>query len=635
MNPVQAHSDIPLSSILRAKQQLKDKASQEANRAQELKRSGVDDLFTSQERLNEAQEYKDEAASLKQESQRLARSGSAQKDRGLARLEQGSTKLSQGQEQEEQGLEELQHSLDDLKQASGDKEQGLSLAKDGLGQQATENLRQGESLVKFKQVNAESQELTEFKDVKLQAMQENLQQREQSLENQTSSLDSYLVAGDEFGQARGIKKSGYDTLQKASAHSVKAEGHQDASETQALKQNWAELDQKRNEDTSLDLKLSSIYQSLKAKAQKLEASYYQEDATKNLSAADRLDFEATELKAKADTARNQARCLERSGQCHIAIGRQMQCCPWTYCQGVQLERQGQAEVQEAQRLKVQAKDMRSSAQEKSLAAAELRAIGEDSQARFEGLEVESQGSSARASLLATRSDEHSDQADKEKEIAEQAAHEAGRYQSLAQKEGRKADRLQKKGASKLEQGLQAGQTALAQQGKAGSALASELQSESKLTESSQELASSTKATVASQLGVLGRGASLLYQIGKSQQQEGKAQDKIGAGLEQLRDGLERSQQAQDKGVEAARLIEEAKSLELEGLRLQNRGQKMLLAAEPKLAESAKLSSQSFSASSTAQRLEDEAAHFIELGGQKLKAAEVIREKAARLNELAT
>ena len=81
-------------------------------------------------------------------------------------------------------------------------------------------------------------------------------------------------------------------------------------------------------------------------------------------------------------------------------------------------------------------------------------------------------------------------------------------------------------------------------------------------------------------------------------------------------------------------MSEARELELEGLRLQNRGQKMLLEARPKMAQAAKLSAESFDAFKKADKQDLEAHKLIEQGAQKLQAAEILREKAESYEKLA-
>ena len=82
------------------------------------------------------------------------------------------------------------------------------------------------------------------------------------------------------------------------------------------------------------------------------------------------------------------------------------------------------------------------------------------------------------------------------------------------------------------------------------------------------------------------------------------------------------------------MLEQARDLELEGLRLQNSGQKMLLEARPKMADAARLSAESFDAYKKADNQEEQAERLIAQGTQKLAAADVLRRKAAAYESIA-
>jgi hypothetical protein len=622
------------SALQRHKQQLRETAAKDEARADELRRTGTDDLFTAVERLEDAADNQTKADTLKDQAQRLHRRGQRQNKRGLENLANGSDRISEGFSRTEKGLEELKGSLDGLEAASGQKEQGVALAQEGLTQQAVENGRQGADLHKFSQLNKKDARLDGEKAERLEAMEQNLGQREQGLQRQGEQLDAFLIAGENFQQASAVKAEGFATLQEANAHIVEGEALNDAAETEKLKQGWSQAQQVRHQDTSADLALSSLYQSLKAKAEALGARYHKDQASRVGGSAEELTAQANSLRAESAALAQQARVLEQSGQCHVAIGRQMQCLPWSYCQGVCLERQGCAELAEAQRLKGLGQEKRAEAQELSLQAEELRAKAEDALARGEELEVKSHGSQTRAQLLDSRAQEHREAGVEAGQDAEAAGLAAGQYEAAANQERAMGQHLHGQGVAQLQDGFVAQEEALQRQEISGGAFGEELELESELTSASQEMTGDALKTVGKEISFIGRGNRLLSQLRQSQAREGEAQAKVGSGIELVEAGLGASQEAQARGVQATELLEQARELELEGLRLQNRGQKMLLEARPKLAGAARLSAESFDAASKAERQEEEAARLIETGNQKIAAATVLREKAARYRELA-
>lgn len=622
------------SALQRQKQQLRETAAKDQARADELRRSGTDDLFSAVEQTEAAASSQAKADSLKDQAERLHRRGQRQNKRGLERLADGSDRTSEGFLRTEKGLTDLKGALAGLEAASEKKEQGVKLAQEGLGEQAVENAAQGASLHKLSKLNAKDAARDGQKAEQLASLEENLAQREQGLQRQGAELDAFLIAGEDFQRGTTVKGEGFAQLRQANVHTVEGEALNDASETEKLKQGWAESQQARHQDTSGDLALSSLYQSLKAKAEQLSARYHSDNATRDRGTAEGMTARANSLRAESAALAQQARVLEQSGQCHVAVGRQMQCAPWTYCQGVCLERQGCAELAEAQRLKGVASKKRAEAQRLSLQAEELRAKAEDSQARGEEFEVKSHGSQTRSELLSTRSQEHKDAGVEAGQEAQQAGVAAGQYQAQAERERSIAGNLHGQGVTSLQQGFAAQQEALLRQQGSGAAVEQELQVESELTSASQQLTGEAAGTVAQEISFIGRGQSLLSKLRASQTREAQAQAKVGSGVQLVETGLGASKQEQAKGLEATRLLEEARELELEGLRLQNRGQKMLLEARPKLAGAARLSAESFAAANTAERQEEEAARLIETGNQKIAAANVLRDKAARYREIA-
>lgn len=622
------------STLQRHKQQLRDTAAKDEARADELRRSGTDDLYTAVETLESAADTQARADELAKAAAQLHRKGEKQNKRGLENLANGSDRVSEGSGKTEEGLKGLKGSLEGLETASQQKSAGLETVNSGLNAQAVENAVQGADLGKFAQLQKKDAALDGDKAAQLGSLEVNIGQREEGLQRQGDHLDSYLLAGESFHQGSAIKGEGFAQLQEATGHTVEAESLGDAAETQRLKQGWAEGEKTRHSDTSADLALSSLYQSLKAKAEALGARHYKDTAQRDQMSAEDLSSQANSLRADAAAMSRQARLLEQSGQCHVAVGRQMQCCPWTYCQGVCLERQGCAELAEAQRLKGQAGEKRAEAQRLALQAEELRAKAEDSQARADELEVKSHGSSKRSELLDTRSKEHKDSAAEAAADAEKAKSAAASYEMEAGKEKSLAANLHGQGVHKLEQGFLQQEEALHRQEQTGQAFNGELDTERGLTAESQSTTRSALKTVAAEVSFIGRGKSLLSKMRESQAREAEAQGQVRGGVESIEAGLGGSREAHEKGVEATKLLEQARELELEGLRLQNRGQKMMLEARPKLAGAAKLSAESYDQANKAERQEEEAARLIESGNQKIAASNVLREKAEKYRALA-
>lgn len=622
------------NALGRHKQQLKDTAARDEARADQLRREGEKDLFTAGERQESAAESRQQAETLSKESQRLRRNGRDQSRRGLERLADGSDRTAEGFAGTEKGLSQLKGSLADLQTASEGKAQGVETAKEGLTEQAVENAVQERQLQKFSRINDKDARLDGDKAHQLSELDANVASREAGLERQSGQLDSFLIAGESFAQGNATKAEGFAHLQNSADHKVQAEGLGDARDGKKLAQNWAQADQARHEDTSSDLKFSSVWHSLKAHASALQAQHLQRLAEADNSSADGLSAQATALKTEAGTLLRQARCLEQSGQCHIAVGRQMQCCPWTYAQGVFLERQGCAEVAQAQKLKAEAGEKRAEGQRLAVEAEQLRVRAEDSQARGEEFEVKSHGDHSRASLLQTRSNEHAEQGDKAEAKAQRAGAQAEAFDQAARKELGTAQEFESAGLAKLNQGFHQQAEALGQQAEAGHGFSAELELESQATSQAQYTAGEAKGTIAAEFSLLGRAGRLLHKTGRSLGREAEAQAKVAEGIAGIETGLENSEVARERGVEATKMLEEARELELEGLRLQNRGQKMLLEARPKLAQSAKLSAEAFDASQAASTSEEEAARLIESGNQKLAAAGILRDKAARYRSIA-
>lgn len=631
MNVVQTGES---QALQRQKQQLRDTASKDEARAQELSRSGVDDLYTAHDQSLAAESSRANADELSKQSSTMRRRGREQNLRGLTNLANGSDRIADGYVKSEGGLSELKGSLEDLQGASEQKSAGLETAKSGLAEQAAENAGQAVDLARFSHLQNKDGRLDEKKSGQLDSLEANLARREGGLQRQGEQLDSYLIAGQSFADGTEIKAGGYEKLAEATTHSVQAEALGDARESQELKQGWAEAQEVRHGDTSKDLAFSSIYHSFKARAEKLSADYHANNAVRDNAGADEMTATSNDLRSRSAALGQQARVLEQSGQCHVAIGRQMQCVPWTYFQGVCLERQGCAELAEAGRLKAESGELRAEAQKIAMQAEELRAKAEDSQARGEEFEVKSHGSTTRSTLLDGRSKEHKESGEKAGVEANDAAAAAARFDAAAGQEKARAGQLEADGVAQLQDGFIQQEEAVLGQDQAGSAFAGELELESSLTRKSQKTTGQAIKTVAKEVSYIGRGKSLLDKLRASHGREAEAQATVGEGVAQLEAGGATSETAHARGVEATKLLEQARELELEGLRLQNRGQKMMLEARPKLAESARLSAISFDEANKAQRQDEEAERLIQSGNQKIAAAGVLREKAERYREIA-
>lgn len=623
------------SALFRQKQNLRDTASKDEARADQLTRDAAKDHFTADERAESAAENRQNAEALSKQSQKLRRNGREQSQRGLERLADGSDRISEAFVGTERGLEELKGSLGDLESASATKNQGLETAKEGLSEQATENAIQGAQLEQFGRLQEKDARLDLDKAHQSVALRGNVEQRERGLERQSSDLDSFLIAGESFAQGTATKAEGFEHLKSATGHTVEAEALGDARDAKKLTQSWAEADQVRHEDTSQDLQFSALWHSLKSKTAALQADHFQKMAAADNASAEGLSAQSSALKAQAGQLLQQARCLEQAGQSHIAIGRQLQCCPWTYCQGVALERQGCAEVAQARQMKAEASRLRTESQQLALQAEELRTRAEDAQARGEEFEVKSFGDATRSENLKARSHEHADKSEKAGKTAQKANAQAAALEQAAQTEKETAQEFQSQGLSRLNAGFVQQDEALGQQKQTGRSFGEELEIEADLTSQSRDTVGEAKDTIGRELSLLGRSGRLLHQVGRSHRREEQAQAKVAQGIDGLESGLATSETAQQRGVEATKMLEEARELELEGLRLQNRGQKMLLEARPKMVESARLSAESFDASLSAQRQEEEATRLIESGHQKLSAAAILRDKASNYRKIAT
>lgn len=622
------------SALGRHRQQLRDLADQEQARADGYAQKGAEDQAKGADLNEKAAENRQTGTEKKTESNRLRRNGREQSLRGLERLSDASDRYAESFSGSEKGLTDLQQSLDGMTAAHQTKGEALETINQGLTQQADHNANQTEILNQFQGNQDQDLALDPTKAEQLQNLNQNQTARQEGFQRQLSGFGDYLLAGARFDDGSKVKREGFRSLSQAAEQQVQAEHTLDARDHKNVEKTWAQTDQEGHEKTSNKLYFSSLFESLKAKAAELAAATLLAEAAQENQSADAKSAQANEIKANAAALLNQARHMEYCGQNHIVQGRQMQACPWTYHQGVCLERQGHCEVAEAQRQKQCAQQMRARGQAMAMEAEELRVKAEQNQARGEEFEVKGHGNQTRARILGERSDEHEADGVKAGQDADRAAAKAAEFEQAAQEMKSAAAASQELGQRRLSEGLDEQNAALQSQATTSEALNHEFTTETDLSQASKLKAGEAIATVARERTFIRRGKSLLGQLQTSHTAEQATHQSIQGGIDKMRGGLDDSADAQQKGVEAAKLLEQARDLELEGLRLQNRGQKMMLEARPKMSAAARLSAESFDHLKQADQQDTEAARLIEQGRQKLAAAEVLRDKAAAYREIA-
>lgn len=631
---MQVNSPQRIDTLTQHKRRLADLAQKDRSRAQELEARGQGDLSEAQTKREASSENRQKGEQLGRESDRLRRNGREQSLRGLHRLADGSDRYAESFRQQEKGLGDLQSALTSIQAAGAIKSEATEKINSGLSEQVAHNQSQAGDLGQLEGSHQESAGLLEQKFSSADSLAQNVESRTQTLNSQTERVADFLLADSDFEQGAAVKSQAFDTMVQGVEHRVKAEGLNDAKSHQELKANWAEEDAARHDGSNKRLYFDSLFESLKAQTAKLNAAFHETAAQKGELKAGDLQSQASQMKAQAESCFQQARMLEHSGHQHIAVGRQMKCCPWTYCQGVALEQQGFAELARAQELKSQATQMRAQAQEKSVEAETARVKAEQAREVSLELEVKGHGSEVRSDILLDRSDAHGEEAEKAEQRAISSAAEVVRLEQAAKGEYEQARALRKQASTEFRQGVAEQAKALGKQGQAVVGFKSSLASEAELQGEAKTEIGNLSTAVKTGRSFLGRSGSLVQKIRNSVDGERDSQGKVQSGIDEFKTGLGQSVESSAKAQEAADLLEQARELELEGLRLQNRGQKMLLEARPKMAQAAHLSAQSFDAYKLADKQEEQAETLIRQGNEKISAASILRDKAKAYQSLA-
>lgn len=615
------------SALVRQRQRLQETAQADRARADELENQSSQDRAAAEDKQISADDNRRQGAEYKSESDRLRKNGREQSKRGLDRLVRGSDAYSESFNKQEQGLADLQSGLDTVTAANQNKSDALDKINGGLVEQVAHNGRQTVNLDEFAGQQARSGELAEQKQASLEKLGHNNQAQSNNLAFQTERVADYLLAGADFQEGGRVKESGAQKLGQAVEHRAKGEAHNDDKTFHELHQSWGEEDAARHNQAEQKLAFSAMYESLKAQASQINAAFHRRAAERNEQTAEELNTTAQQMRSEAQAMMNCAHQLEFAGQHHIAVGQQMKCCPWTYCQGLQLEQQGYAEIAQAQQMKVRAQEMRAQAQETSLKAEEARVKAEQAREVSEEFEVKGHGQELRSGILSERADSHQADAQESQQFAKEQSAKAQVSGESSAREREKAAELEAQGLVEWGQGQLTQHQALSAQRQALQAHGESVESEKGLHSEASAESERISGNLAEGRRFLGMSGSLLHGLNRSVSQERGSQAKVQEGINEFESGLSESKAGADKAQEAAKMLQEARELELEGLRLQNRGQKMLLEARPKMADSARLSAQSFDAYKTADNEEREAQNLIESGEQKLHAAAILRNKA--------
>lgn len=622
------------SALVRQRRRLQETAQADRARADELESQSAQDRASAEEKLASAGSNRQKGAEYKSESDRLRKSGRDQSRRGLERLVQGSDAYSESFAKQEQGLADLQSGLDTVTAANQTKSDALDKINGGLAEQVVHNGKQTLGLNEFAGHQAKSGELAEHKQAGIERLQSNNQAQSDNLAFQTERVGDYLLAGADFQEGGSVKEGGTQKLGQAVEHRAQGEAHNDDKTFHELHQSWGEEDAGRHQRAEQQLAFSAMYESLKAQASQINAAFHRRAAERNEQSAQELSATAQQMRSEAQAMMHCARQLEWAGQHHIAIGQQMKCCPWTYCQGLQLEQQGCAEIAQAQQMKARAQEMRAQAQEKSMQAEEARVKAEQAREVSEEFEVKGHGQELRSGILSDRADSHQTEAEKAEQFAQEQGVKAEAAGEAAKSERDRASELEAQGLVEWGQGQLVQHQALGAQREALKAHGESVESEKALLADATAESNQLSEHLSGGRRFLGLSGSLLYGLNRSVSEERESQAKVQDGINEFEGGLSESKAGADKAQEAAKMLEEARELELEGLRLQNRGQKMLLEARPKMADAARLSAQSFDAFKTADSEEREAQRLMEAGEQKLQAAAILRNKAQAYENLA-
>jgi hypothetical protein len=621
-------------ALTRHRERLRDAADKERARADELSEQGNSNIAQSEEKKTASAENQKKGESLKRESDRLRRNGREQSLRGLNRLADGSDRYAESFEKQETGLANLQGSLDSIKEANDTKSGALEKIDVGLTEQTAQNNSQSGTIDRLEASHNQGRALTQQKGSDASALSENNTNRGSQLNTQTERVGDFILAGDDFEQGAGTKKAGVQDLSGAVGHRVQAEAYNDLKSESELKQTWSEVDAERHQKADKRLFFDSLFESLRAKAADANAAIHHHAAQRGEMKAEDLQQMADSLKAHADACLQNARTLEYSGQHHVCVGQQMKCCPWTYCQGVALERQGYAEIARAQEMKHHARSMRNDAQAKALEAETARVKAEQAREVGNEYQVKGHGSALRSEILKERSDDHELSAEEAVAQAQEARAKAQQMGEAAAGQMEQATALNESGQAKFQEGLTEQRTALGKQAGAVSGFQQSVGTEGELQNGASEYVSRISRNLSSGRSVLGRNRTLLQELQSSVSEEKGSQQKVQTGIDDFRSGRTQSAESTENGRQAAQLLEQARDLELEGLRLQNRGQKMLLEARPKMANAARLSAESFDAFKKSDSQEEEAERLIAQGTQKLSAAVILRQKAAAYESVA-
>lgn len=622
------------SSLAQHRQRLSDSANQDKARAELLEQQGQSDLDRADTNTQTAAALRDQGQTLKDESNRLRRNGRDQSLRGLDRLKRADEAYSDSFQKQDSGLDNLDRAVDTLSGTHSDKAGALDQIAGGLQEQTDSNTTQTGALDQLIDKSGQTEALTAEKKELAEGLQGNIEARQGLLNDQGQQVDEFLLAGNDFGNAAQTKQAGFETLTEAAGHRVKADGLKDAQSEQKLQQTWSSADAGRRKDGERQLYFSSLFESLKGRANQIRADFHRSAAERGDLRADELSKVATEMGVQASAQLGQARCLEQAGQQHIAIGQQMKCCPWTYYQGVLLEQQGRSEIAYAQEIKTQATEMREQAQQKRAQAQADRVRAE--QAREIGGERSDSAvrHKTRSGILRERSLSHGVKATEQTEQAHRAEALAAEYGKQADSETERFQRLQKEGRTTIDGGLLDQREALTRQGESSTKFSGSVKAESGFQDNANQSASELSSNLGKGRSLLGESDKLVDELRGSLSAESGSQKTVKEGIAKFGSALDGSIEAAKDAREAAQMLDEARSLELEGLRLQNRGQKMLLSARPKMADAKRLSSQAYAAFDQAHGSEEEAARLIESGNQKLNAAAILKEKAEAYQKLA-
>ncbi len=624
-----------LDSLGRHRATLREQSERDLARSELLKDEGEKAKDRSTEHSEAAADKRHTGETLAKESDRLRRNGREQSLRGLDRLERSQETLKESSSGFGDGLGKLKEATEQLSGSHQDKGEALGTIRRGLSQQDRSNANQDRQARGLGKVISRNSEQLQSRGESLTSLGNQLETQETSQSAQERGLGDFLALREDFEAGSQAKRVGFGKVQDGGVQRVIAEGLEDAADGEKLQETWNSADSKRHDATSNRLLFNSLWESIKATTAAKQAEVQQGLAEQNNHTAAGLQAQARTLEEHSRHQLSRGRTLEYAGHNHVSIGRQMQMCPWTYCTGVALERQGHSEIAQAQNLKRQAQQTRNAAHQKSLQAEELKVKAEQASERGRDFEITERGSRTRSKLLKERADEHQSagQTAAEKAAGARERGETYRQQSDLRKELGEA--LTNEGSALLTSGLETQNQSLQQQQQLKSEITSEFESEKETSEAITETVDSLREGLGKSRSFINRGRSLHRSLEKEHQKEARAQDRIQGGVADLQEGVESGIEATERAEEALKMLEEARELELEGLRLQNRGQRMLLASRPKMADAQRLSSESYDAFQGAHDDEEKAQALLLEGESKLAAAAILKDKAEKYRNLAS